>query len=192
MQTAEKYVMTQNVFEALFQAMIDPGTVHEVPGEKHADGGHRVVLAVAETILGWEASFCMKGNDDERLERIVRELTAPPGSDAATDECAFSPERRTSGQAAQPETPDRPGKGLTTIYLVEGFNRGADSCSFLLKGPGISPVVSLSVEGVSRDELRTVQKANKDVSPSEDAIFVDRRGNIACIPRSARIIDLRP
>ncbi len=172
MEAAEKCLMTQHVFRALHQAMSNPGTVHDVPQEQeHTDGGHDILLALAETILDNEASFCLVGKDGEQLERIVRDLTGSRKGDAAP---AF----------------DAPGS--TIIYLVAGFNGGPDSCSFSLRGSGIGPVMSFSVEGIGRDELCGIKDVNKDFPLGVNCIFVDLMGKIACIPRSATVIDLRP
>ena len=194
MKAAEKYLTTQHVFRTLLQAMSNPGTVHEVLEEKGTDGGRHVLLAVAETILDHEVSFCVVGKDADELERVLADLTGSCTVDAASADYILDAggECRISAAAAQRGAMEYPDKGSTIIYLVAGFNGGPGSLSFLLKGPGIRPLMSFSVEGLSRDELCAIQDANKDFPLGIDCIFVDRTGKIACIPRSATILDLHP
>ncbi len=188
MQTAEKYEITQNVFEALIEAMMNPGTVQEVPEQRPENAGSRVLLAVAKTVLDWESSFCMVGKDAEKLERVVQELTGEAETEGANDDA----DNLTSLLSAMREGPGRSNKGRTTIYVVEGLNDAAadDSCSFLLKGPGLSTVVGLSVGGLSAGSLEAIVNANRNYSPGEDTIFVDKTGRIACIPWAAAILDV--
>ncbi len=191
-EKAEKCVTARHVSRTLLQAMSNPGTVHEVPEETLTDRGHTVLLAVAETVLDQEASFCVVGKDEEALERMVADLTCSPCTKAASAGCIPD---ACDGARTSRETEQRgatPDKGLTIIYLVAGFSGGPGSCSFLLKGPGITPVTSFSVEGLDRDELCALRDANKGFPLGIDCIFVDRVGKIACIPGSATIIDLHP
>jgi alpha-D-ribose 1-methylphosphonate 5-triphosphate synthase subunit PhnH len=194
MEAAEKCLMTQHVFMALLQAMSNPGTVHDVLEEKHTDGGHDVLLAVAETILDREASFCVVGRDGEELERMIRDITGSRGANAAPPDCILDAGGvdPTFAKTAQCGTIEYPDKGATIIYLVAGFNGGPGSLSFSLKGPGIRPVMSFSVEGLSRDELCGIEDANKGLPLGMNCVFVDRMGKIVCIPRSATITDLHP
>ncbi len=194
MEAAEKCFMTQHVFRVLLRAMSNPGTVHDVLEEKHTDGGHNVLLAVAETVLDNEASFCVVGKDGEELERFIRELTGSRCADAASTDCVpdAAGVDRTSARPALREIIEYPDKGSTIIYLVAGFNGGPGSLSFSLKGPGIRPAMSFSVEGLSRDELCGIQDVDREFPLGVNSIFVDRMGKIACIPRSATVIDLHP
>ena len=63
METTDRHIMTQQVFRALLGAMSNPGTVHDAPVEEDPDRGHNVLLAVAETLLDHETSFCVVGKD---------------------------------------------------------------------------------------------------------------------------------
>ncbi len=192
MEAAEKCLMTKHVFRALLQAMSNPGTVHDVLEEKHAQGGHNVLLAVAETILDGKASFCVVGKDEEELERFVHELTSSRGIDAAPADFTLDAagDDLASAGMAQREIIQYADKGSTIIYLVAGFNGGPGSLSLLLKGQGLGPVRLFSIEGLDRDELCAIQDADRDFPLGIDCIFVDRKGKIACIPRSATVIDL--
>ena len=44
---------------------------------------------------------------------------------------------------------------------------------------------------MGRNELASIQDANKDFPLGIDCIFLDRTGKIACIPRSTTIMDSR-
>ena len=78
-----------------------------------------------------------------------------------------------------------PNTGATVVYLVEELCEGSEG--IVLSGPGINGTLSLQVKGLPVGEFPLLQKVNSEFPLGVDALFLDRSGRIACIPRSSRI-----
>jgi alpha-D-ribose 1-methylphosphonate 5-triphosphate synthase subunit PhnH len=85
--------------------------------------------------------------------------------------------------------PDYPDRGSTLLYLAEEIHPTGGSWSW--SGPGIESKVSPRIEGVPNGEWAALRLANSSYPCGVDAIFLDRDGKVAALPRSTRLEEVR-
>jgi alpha-D-ribose 1-methylphosphonate 5-triphosphate synthase subunit PhnH len=85
--------------------------------------------------------------------------------------------------------PDYPDRGSTLLYLAEEIH--PDGGSWWWSGPGIQSRLAPSVTGVPDGEWSMLRLANSSYPCGVDAIFLDRDGRVAALPRSTRLEEVR-
>ena len=80
---------------------------------------------------------------------------------------------------------DYPDQGSTLLYLVERIH--PEGGSWWWTGPGIPTRVAPRIIGVPEGEWPALRLANASYPVGLDAIFLDRDGHVAALPRSTRL-----
>lgn len=170
-------------FRVLLKAMSRPGRVYPLPD---FPAGLPAAAGLLGCLLDNETSLAVIG--DNELESFLPGhlgclSTAPEEADfilvgrGAEGGC-----RDLNLRCGSMDYPDR---GATVVYLVDELAEGGSSLS--LAGPGIDGGISLAIGGFDCDALRHLQRLNSNYPLGVDAIFLDRQGRVACVPRSSRI-----
>ncbi len=178
MQAPAEYLITQNTFSVLLQAMSHPGRIYS----------NSPLLYVLRTLLDQEVGFCAIGTEKEYLETNVAELTGCPITEVSKADFIIVPGWESKGEIlkAKRGTLEYPDTGATVIYAVESLrDRDNGKTIALLTGPGIRNEVALS--GLGRGELSHIREINSEFPLGIDCIFADSENRIMCIPRSTKL-----
>jgi alpha-D-ribose 1-methylphosphonate 5-triphosphate synthase subunit PhnH len=178
--TAQQIIRDHSTFRVILQGMSHPGKVYSLPNAPAAG---------AIDLLGCliDNEVCFAVIDDRDMEAALALHTgsrpvAPEEADFLIVRDGTTGGRLTACRRGSLECPDT---GATVVYLVEELNAGDEG--IVLSGPGIKGTQSLCVKGLDINEIKLLQKANSEFPLGVDALFLDRHGRIACIPRSSRI-----
>lgn len=172
-------------FRILLQAMSRPGTICSLTAAKNQ---RQALLQLLDTLLDQQASFALFAEDPEfvahlqsltgsRLDNLQRAdfLLALTGS-------SFDQLRRV--KRGRLEFPD---EGATVVFAVESISETESKGGLALSGPGIQQTVHRRIQGIDPQDLVALQEINSDFPLGIDAVFIDRAGQLFCIPRSTRI-----
>jgi len=85
--------------------------------------------------------------------------------------------------------PDYPDQGATLLHLVEEIHR--EGGAWWWTGPGIHTRIAPRIIGVPDSEWAAFRLANSSYPLGLDTIFLDREGNVAALPRSTRLEEVR-
>ena len=184
---------SQAVFRVLLASLAQPGRVFQLPEAimrprtgleaDQAVGPGIVPLALA--VIGskiavprapdWAARICQAtgASDADVPEASLVALYAP------IDATAISELRR--GSATAPEEGAK--VGLACDTLIAG---GPGDVTLELSGPGMPGRTRLGVDGVSRDVFDALRAVNGAFPAGIDTWLVDKRGQVAGLPRSTR------
>lgn len=170
-------------FRVLLKAMSRPGRIYPLPD---FPAGMPAAAGLLGCLLDNETSLAVIG--DSELESFL------PGHlgclSSEPEEADFvlvgrGAERGRRDLALRCGSLEYPDRGATIVYLVDELAEGGDTLS--LAGPGIDGGISLNIGGLDNDDLRYLQQLNSSYPLGVDAIFLDRQGRIACVPRSSTI-----
>lgn len=169
-------------FRVILQAMSHPGKVYSLPD---FSGSVPFAVELLGCLMDNETSFAVLG--DLELETA---LALHTGSRAVTPETAdFIFVARGSGGEKMTElrrgSLEYPDSGTTIVYLVTALSE--ENGDIALTGPGVDGTVSLRIDGLNKKELMRLKEMNNEFPLGVDAVFLDARGRICCIPRSSRI-----
>lgn len=171
------------IFRILLKAMSRPGRVYPLPD---CPPGLPAAACLLNCLLDNETCLAVIGDSelDTFLPRHFGCLSVAPeeadfvlvgrGAESVCQDLAL--------RCGSLEFPDR---GATVVYLVDQLTEGSGTLS--LTGPGIDGGISLGIGGLAADDLRYLQRLNSTYPLGVDAIFLDRQGYVACIPRSSRM-----
>ncbi len=169
------------VYRAVLGAMSRPGTIQPLPEAAAA----AAVLHVLGALLDHEATFHV--HQDDALAQELRRTTG--GRPAPLDRADFLvfPSGGSHGLLRQAKrgTLEYPDEGATALYGVRELHPAAGPV--LLRGPGIRDRCAPRLDGLAPDELPTLAEVNRDFPLGVDAVFLDARGRVLCVPRSTRI-----
>ncbi len=169
-------------FRLLLKAMSHPGTIYSSAVCRQ---DRPMVLGLLACLVDNEVGFTVVG--DPELATVIAELTG--GRQVAVAEADFLIVANGCGkdQLALLKRGSReyPDQGASLIYLIEELAEGQGG--IVISGPGVSGQTALQIKGLDLDELAGLRQINSEFPLGVDAIFIDRLGQIACIPRSSRI-----
>ncbi len=185
----------QRTFRTLLDAMARPGAVYQLalpPGETPE-------FAVCMALLDFEVTYCSTA-DDARAEALDRRIALEIGCQHTSfAESAFVVSYGALPAAAWPVlrrgTLAYPDRGATIIYVVDALGpttRDSESTSLALSGPGIESERYLTVGGLAASEFQQFAATSRDYPMGVDAILLDPRGQVACLPRSCTMIARAP
>lgn len=168
-------------FRVILQGMSHPGKVYplpDFPGEEPA------AVELLGCLLDNEASFAVIG-DTDLARALARHTGSRPVSPESADYIIVC--QGTSGDPAgcKRGSLEYPDTGATILYLVDELSEGDGE--IVLSGPGVDGLVSLHIAGLPVGELQRLREANSEFPLGVDAVFLDLRGRITCIPRSSHI-----
>jgi len=170
------------MFRVILKGMSHPGMVYRLPvftGERHS------VVDLLGCLMDNEVSFAVI--DDMNLETVLACHTCSRQTSCEDADYIVVRNGTTRGKLAEFKrgSLEYPDTGATIVYLVEALGEAKDG--IILSGPGVKGTASLQITGLDPGELQLLREVNSEFPLGVDAIFLDRSGNIACIPRSSRI-----
>ena len=207
----KEYLITQQTFRVLLQAMSRPGRVYQLEQKTEARslppnasiGGHITdkynpssvfcsLFSVLQTLLDHEVAFSVVGYAQDSLEAEIIRLTGSYSAAIEDADFVIVLPSGDSGAAllrAKRGNLEYPDGGATVIYLVHSLANGNNRKSpAVLKGPGIDGEISPFIGGLGRNEFSYLKEINSEYPIGVDCIFVDSTGQVMCIPRSTRIL----
>lgn len=173
-------------FRLLLQAMSRPGTIFSLPQEAAADFNSQLIRLLA-TILDQQVGFYLI-DPDAVLEQLLENRTGARAVAAEEADFLLAPQGNSRGRLAVARRGeiDFPDQGATILYGVDKLRPEAADGGIRLTGPGIENAVYLGVDGLPAEELKQLKEVNAEFPLGIDAIFLDRSGGLACIPRTTR------
>lgn len=169
-------------FRVILQAMSHPGKVYPLPD---FPGSAPVAVELLGCLMDNETSFAVLGDPDLESAlalHIGSRAVSPEMADFILVALGSGCEKMADLRRGSLEYPD---SGATIVYLVAALSE--ENGNIALTGPGIDGTVSLSIDGISLKEVVRLKEMNNDFPLGVDAVFLDARGRICCIPRSSRI-----
>jgi alpha-D-ribose 1-methylphosphonate 5-triphosphate synthase subunit PhnH len=169
------------IFRLILAGMSHPGKVYDV---QEFFGKRTAAAELLRCLLDQEVSFAVIG--DPGLETALAHSGCRQVAAEEADYIVVG-KGSSSGTLAHYKkgSLEFPDNSATILYLVEKLNEG--NGEIVLTGPGVNGSVSLGIVGLGTDALLQLREANSEFPLGVDAIFLDRHGCIACIPRSSRI-----
>lgn len=168
-------------FRVILQGMSHPGRVYSLPD---FSGKEPAAVELLRCLMDNEASFAVLGDPD--LERaLVRHTGSRLVSLADADFIIVNLDTGSDLAGCKRGSLEYPDSGATIIYLVHELSEG--NGEIILSGPGVDGTVSLGITGLPLSELDRLREVNSEFPLGVDAVFLDQRGRIACIPRSSQI-----
>jgi len=179
---SSQIIKDHTLFRVLLQAMSRPGKVYELP--QH-DGEQQSAVQLLGCLLDNEVSLAVM--DDAALETVFLRYTNSIQAHPEEADYVVACRGTTCGWLTgfKRGTLEYPDAGATVVYLVEELQ--ADGNEIMLSGPGINGTLSLAISGFEMRELDRLKEVNMEYPLGLDAIFIDRDGRVACIPRSTKI-----
>jgi alpha-D-ribose 1-methylphosphonate 5-triphosphate synthase subunit PhnH len=184
----------QRTFRTLLDAMSRPGTVRQLP----VDPGEDPEFAICSALLDYEVSYAI-ANPGARTaadlaafeQRIALQTGCTRVSIAdAAFVLSYGPLSDNEWRDIRRGTLAFPDQGATIIYIVArvGLAYGsAHGVSLTLTGPGIEHEQELMLKDLDVHEFAALGRANSEYPMGVDAMFLDRSGRVACIPRSTSV-----
>lgn len=177
---------SQRVFRCLLQAASRPGTLYTLPPLTLSP-----LEAVARTLLDHEVTFCVLGGSAAETEERLSRLTGARVSSARDADFALIsaiPGGDSAGAILElgRGTLERPERGATAIYAVEGIS-GSGPLSLELSGPGVPGTRRLGIAGMAAQEIAAIRETRQDYPLGVDVYLTDGAGRVAGLPRSTRL-----
>ena len=178
--SSESIIRDHETFRVILQGMSHPGKVYPLPGAPKTG-----IIDLLGCLMDNEVSFAVIGDKDMEAA-LARHTGSRPAVPEEADfvvvtggACGQGLESCRRGSLEYPDT------GATVVYLVEELCLRDEG--IVLSGPGIDGTIALQIKGLAPSEFSFLQKMNGEFPLGVDALFLDRNGCIACIPRSTRI-----
>ncbi|MEW6720075.1 MAG: phosphonate C-P lyase system protein PhnH [Thermodesulfobacteriota bacterium] len=180
-------ILDHAVFRVLLRAMSRPGTVHPLPFDAAQDDGLAYIAGLLRCVADNEAAFCVLGPCEPGAGGEIARRTGGREAPAGEADIVIALSGTTGGTAGSIRrgSLEFPEKGATVVYRVDAL--APDGGTESLSGPGIESALRPRIAGLGDGELGFLKEANAAFPLGVDAIFVDRAGQVACIPRSTRI-----
>jgi len=183
----------QRTFRCLLAAMSRPGRIQVLPSTLEGGGGPREPLfLVLRSLLDQEVSFAVTGVDrTDALQAIIAGRTRCPAATIGEADYIVVAGGDSDGEilGAKRGTQQYPDTSATIVFAVRSL-LAPDSRrpAAALSGPGIRGEILLGpIQGLGPRELEHLRTLNADFPMGVDAVFIDERGRILCIPRSTKI-----
>lgn len=186
----DRTIREHETFRALLQAFARPGTVRAAfPGVADRD---EALEFLAGCLLDAETSLGVLRDDDRETASRIRILTGCGSSSPEAADFVLAGAGATSGRLFHLRTgvPDFPDRGATVLYLVDEIR--PEGGAWRWRGPGIPGEVRPSLDGLDDAELAGLREVNQSYPLGLDAVFLDRAGRLAALPRSTRLEEVSP
>ena len=174
-------------FRVLLRAMSRPGSVCRLPRQREASGRHGVLAGMLRCLMDHEVTHYVADDESGNLSREILRITG--SSRAAVDTADFlvfpTGTSRDALAKARRGTLEYPDNGASLVFLVEQLGETGGKAE--MHGPGIDGTVRPLISGLAEAELGMLREANAEFPLGLDALFLDAKGRIMCIPRSTRI-----
>jgi alpha-D-ribose 1-methylphosphonate 5-triphosphate synthase subunit PhnH len=174
-------------FRVLLRAMSRPGSIGQLPRHGEASGQQEMLVGMLRSLIDNEVGFFVLDDPSERLSLEISRSTGSVRKDSAEADFLIYPEGTSRGTVtgARRGTLEYPDSGATALYLVEKLAESGGPLALL--GPGIDGCVRPAISAPAGAELALLREANAEFPLGLDAIFLDRDGQVMCLPRSTRI-----
>lgn len=175
---------TQKVFKAVMQAMANPGRIVEIG--KLAE--KPMLFRICETLLDQEIRFAVIGRGVEK--GMIEDIYVLTGCHCVSMETAdFVVVTGGSSDGSLKKISvgvlDRPEKGATVLYPVDGFNKAGD-VGLKLSGPGINGESMVEIRGVEAEDMAIAAQLNGGFPLGIDLLLFDA-SSVLAVPRSTKI-----
>lgn len=178
----DETILQHTVFRLLMRGMSRPGSIVPMPA---LPGDTPTVIQLLACILDNEVSFFVL--DDSYLARQLIRHTGSQQCQPTEAEFIIicHGDSRDILEICHRGSPEYPDRGITIVYLVDELSNTSGHLS--LSGPGIRGTQRLMIKGLPDTEIAKLTAVNREFPLGVDAVFLDRRQYLACIPRSVRI-----
>ncbi len=179
---SSRTILDHFTFRTLLQGMSHPGKIYPLT---NLSGAKSAAVMLLGCLMDHEVRFTVI--DDPELESVLAHDTGGLRSAPEDADCVIVCNGTTGGRLAcfRRGSLEYPDTGATVLYLVAELKE--ESGGVTLSGPGVAGTAMLRISGLHPDELQLLKSVNSEFPQGVDAIFLDRGGRIACIPRSSRI-----
>jgi len=186
----QQTIHEHEAFRNLLQAFARPGSTRQISqAVSERDAAFELL---ANCLLDSESSIASLGDADAPLAAEICRLTGSVLTAPELADFVLAGSGSTSGRLSRLRTgdPDYPDKGTTIVYLVDEIRPEGGDWSW--RGPGIETEIRPRIDGLDPIELATLRDINHSYPLGLDAIFLDRRGRVAALPRSTRLTEANP
>lgn len=181
---SNQIIRDHKTFRVLLQTMSRPGTVQQLLPENNQK---QAVLGLLSCLIDNEVSINGIGNGAQELVALLTRRHGTRQTEVSDADFIIVSDGSSNGQlqAARRGDLEYPDTGATVLYLVDSLSECGGSIT--LSGPGINGTASPQISGLDNPELLLLRELNIAFPLGIDAIFVDQKGQCACIPRSTSI-----
>ena len=185
----------QHIYRKLLNSMSRPGSIENINsiGQKvnMQIDLDKNLTALLMSLLDGEVSYCFIAPADKNAESKINQLTYATKSCIAQADYIIITNRASEQQMqlalseAKMGTLRNPHESATVIIQVEQLSNDKQ---LQLKGPGIKDKQDLYVQ----DDRQWLIYRNEKVQEFPlgiDIVMIDTKGNIACLPRTTRIVE---
>jgi alpha-D-ribose 1-methylphosphonate 5-triphosphate synthase subunit PhnH len=174
-------------FRQLLQAMSHPGSTYQLTDPEPMTGEHAALIRMLGCLLDNEVTFSVIGDGNGALAAALSLHTGSTQAEIGESDFVIATRGTTSGQLSSIKrgTLEYPDQGATLVYLVEEITDQGGTAE--LSGPGINGCACPRFSGLASAELVALREVNAEYPLGVDALFLDVKNRIACIPRSTRI-----
>lgn len=185
MQIHTPVVPTQVIYRQLLQAMSHPGRVYQVPLKEWGS----LLLAVSETLLDHEVSYCVLPEEDSTWSHDIFAVTKARQVPLSEADYIIIKGHESHGALEQAKlgVPPFPDQGATVIYVMESVLSEAEALSPMLSGPGLAHSEMPQVNPLTVAEWRLLRDLNAEYPLGVDTICLIGQNQVMCIPRSTQI-----
>ena len=182
-------VLEHEAFRNIIQAMARPGTARRI-ATSIADRNAALDL-LADCLMDTECALSHLWPEDATTAERIATRTGCRISPSDQSEFVLTGAAGVSGRldALRTGEADYPDQGMTLLYLVDEIH--PEGGAWWWSGPGIESRRSPSITGVPEGDWAALRLVNSSYPTGVDAIFLDRDGNIAALPRSTRLEEVR-
>ena len=174
-------------FRVILQATSCPGKGFALPVSPENTSQQAAMIRMLGCLMDNEVTFTIIGDVDNIMADALAYHTGSTRTDVSEADFVLARQGATDGllTTIKRGTLEYPDKGATVLYLIDDITDEGGAAA--LTGPGINGTVRPSFTGLAAGELAGLREANAEYPLGVDAVFLDKSGRIACIPRSTRI-----
>lgn len=186
----------QKTFRKIMMALAFPGKVYQLKSIPLSISRKELhyILQPFLTLLDFETSYCVYGNDREVIEEIKEYIhinTNCLHTNIAHADFVLCLNSSSNGKFNQLKkgTLYHPNESATIFYLVNKieYDFFPDSTKLSISGPGVETEIDLYLSDINLDEIKEWITSKNDYPLGVDIYVVSRTGKIIGLPRSVSI-----
>jgi alpha-D-ribose 1-methylphosphonate 5-triphosphate synthase subunit PhnH len=182
-------ILEHEAFRNILQAFARPGTAHGIASS--VSDRISALDLLADCLLDSECALSHLREEDAAIADRLSQRTGCRLRPVTEAEFVLTGTAGISDRLGELRSgdPDYPDRGSTLLYLVEEIL--AEGGSWWWSGPGIRTRIAPRIVGIQNAEWELLSLANSSYPLGMDAIFLDRDGKVAALPRSTRLEEVR-
>lgn len=193
MLVKEEILYSQFVYRKLLNAMGQPGTVAKIQPVPfmNTEPYSPYLVGVAMTLLDQEVTFHIVG-EDKSFASYLRLYTLAKESNmedcdylVVKGKADFNPSLLKRGTLAYPD------RSATLLCLLDRLSdqplEGFSVIRIKLKGPGIPTEREIYLDSLYPEVMIAWEESNQEYPLGIDWVFIDKSGNICCVPRTSEL-----